>query len=164
MHHLVKIIDSLLQYIPIQYNVIFKTHPACLESIAGGYDNLINKYKNHSRIKFRNDINTDNLIKNASIVCTINSTVGIESLIKYKKVITLGQAFYNIKGLVYHADNKQELKELFIKIDNLKINFKLITSFLYYLQYEYKYQIAVNHANINKLEANIFKDKIKKLL
>jgi capsular polysaccharide export protein len=164
MHYLVKIIDSLLPYIPLQYNVIFKTHPKCPESIAGGYDNLINKYKNHSRIGFRNDTNTDDLIKNASIVCTINSTVGIESLIKYKKVITLGQAFYNIKGLVYNADNKQELKELFTKIDDLKINQKLITSFLYYLQYEYKYQINVNHANINKLDAEIFKDKIKELL
>jgi capsular polysaccharide export protein len=164
MNHLVKIIDCLLKYIPIQYNVIFKTHPKCPESVAGGYDNLIKKYKNHSRIGFRNDINTANLIKNASIVCTINSTVGIESLIKYKKVITLGQAFYNIKGLSYHADNKQELKELFIKIDDLKINQKLITSFLYYLQYEYKYQIAVNHANITKSDADTLKDKIKKLL
>ena len=38
------------------------------------------------------------VLKKAELVITLNSTVGIEALLYGKPVLTLGDAFYNIKG------------------------------------------------------------------
>ncbi len=80
---------------------------------------------------------TQDLIKNSTAIITINSSVGIESLLFGKRVITLGEAFYNIEGIVKHAENEKELIEILKNLDSFEINDKLIKNFLGYLYYEY---------------------------
>jgi len=134
MYALVKTISDHCQYLPKGYKVIFKTHPKCPED----YSELFKKFEGHSHIIFDNENPTNTLIEKSEIVLTINSTVGIEGLIQYKKVITLGDAFYNIDGLVHHAGNSKQLKEIFCSIEKLKINYYLISSFLDYMINEYQ--------------------------
>ena len=81
--------------------------------------------------------NTRELIKRSRLVVTINSTVGIESLLYYKPVITLGNAFYNIEGLTFPCQNIKELDLLIEKSINKKINKNLIDKFLFYLKFMY---------------------------
>jgi capsular polysaccharide export protein len=76
------------------------------------------------------------LIEKAGAIITINSSVGIESLLFYKKVITLGSAFYNIEGIVEHAENKNELENILKNLENYKLDKKLIENFLRYLYYD----------------------------
>ena len=102
------------------------------------YSNLIKKLDGHPQISFDNTTPTPDLIKRADIICTINSTVGIEGLIKQKKVVTLGQAFYNIEGLVHHAKNTHQLNEIFRTIDTLSINHNLVEKFLDYMINDYQ--------------------------
>ncbi|QKV18814.1 nitrogen fixation protein FixF [Oricola thermophila] len=71
----------------------------------------------HSRIMFANGGNTRRLIEGAEAVITVNSTVGLEALTLGRKVITLGEAHYNIDGLVLHAGSRAELHEAFARLD-----------------------------------------------
>jgi len=70
-------------------------------------------------------------------VITINSTVGIESLLFHKKVIVLGDAFYNIEGITYEARDQKTLLEIIDTIEVLKLDTKLIGNFLKYLYNDY---------------------------
>ena len=70
----------------------------------------------HSRIHFANSANTRELIDGAEAVITVNSTVGLEALTLDRKVITLGEAHYNIDGLVLHADDRASLHAAFARL------------------------------------------------
>lgn len=72
---------------------VVKEHPSC----AHVYPEL---HDRHPRIRFANDLPTEDLIRRAACVLTINSSVGIEAILHHQRVITLGQAFYNIEGIV----------------------------------------------------------------
>lgn len=102
------------------------------------------------------------MIKESSLVITINSTVGIESLLYYKPVITLGKAFYNIEGIAYHCDNFENLDILIEKALNTPVNQDLINKFLYYLKFHYQVDGDLNHPD----EKNILPviARIKKVL
>ena len=97
---------------------------------------------------------TDELIKNSKAIITINSSVGIESLLFQKKVITVGNAFYNIEGIVQNVKNKNELINILKNIDKWQLDIKLIKNFLGYLYYEYlipKSWKNPNQEHFNKL-------------
>lgn len=115
---------------------VFKTHPACPEN----YDALASKYKKNSsiRILIDNALTTQQLIQHADAVITINSTVGIESLLIDKKVIILGQAFYNIEGMTLEAQSVEELAQALLSIDNWQPELHLRDNFFRYLAHEYQ--------------------------
>jgi capsular polysaccharide export protein len=71
--------------------LVIKPHPA--EKNKNIYAHIVNLKKNFANVLLTN-INTYKLIKHAEKVITINSTVGIESLLYYKHVEVLGNAFY----------------------------------------------------------------------
>lgn len=79
-------------------NFVIKEHPNSRNVIC-------DKVRAHPRIIFQNGRDTADLIDGAAAVLTINSTVGIEALSRGRPVITLGDACYNIKGIVQHASD-----------------------------------------------------------
>jgi capsular polysaccharide export protein len=52
------------------------------------------------------------LIKGAQALMTINSSVAVEALFSDIPVVTLGQAFYNVDGLVRHLEADEELADI----------------------------------------------------
>jgi len=113
--------------------VVVKEHPSDFGRT--DYSDLKEKYKN-SRVHFLRYYPTPELIKHAQGVITINSSVGIESLLSHKPVITLGNAFYNVSGLVKHIKEPHTLPEGLQFIDT-PVDTGLIDRFLYYLRYIY---------------------------
>ncbi len=113
------------------YTVVFKEHP----SSALRYPDL------HAQVStncfFANGNSTQQLIEQSAFVITINSSVGLESLLLGKPVLTLGQAFFNIPGLVMHADSQQEAVSLVRVFPEWPLDDGLRKSFLYYLKNEY---------------------------
>lgn len=85
--------------------VVFKEHPASRES----YPEL--HARTSANLLFANGNSTQELIQASQFVVTLNSTVGLESVLLGKPVLTLGQAFFNIPGLVAHADSADEFIE-----------------------------------------------------
>lgn len=111
--------------------VVFKEHPSWHKH----YSHL---YKKHPQALFANGNATADLVEKAQAVVTINSTVGLEALLLGRRVITLGQACYNIEGLVLQARNKQELSEGLFRLEQgWQLDLNLRDKFFSYLKHVY---------------------------
>jgi len=114
--------------------VVFKEHPADTVDYRG----LYKKYSKEDHVIFLKKGNTQDLIKNSKLVVTINSTVGLEAISQYKRVITLGEAFYNIEGISFHCNNQKEFQYYLKQALSSDIDSDLVNNFLNYLKYEYQ--------------------------
>lgn len=112
-------------------HIIIKEHPSDHGRL--NYDALRSQYP---QIIFVQNISTQKLIENAQAVITVNSTVGIESLMNHKNVITLGNATYAIKELTNSATSPAELTQALSTIGTPP-DIDLINRFLYYIRYYY---------------------------
>jgi capsular polysaccharide export protein len=106
--------------------LVFKEHP----SWPGHFEDL---YDIDEYCLFANENDTQALIENAEAVITINSTVGLESLLLGKKVITLGEACYNIEQLVLHAKNESEFNTYFANLPSWHYNETLRLTFIHFI-------------------------------
>lgn len=131
MQHLYQVLLGMLEVLPEDMWIVFKEHP----SSAKDYSFLSRECP--ARMVFANDNSTQVLIENAQAVVTINSTVGIEALLLGKPVITLGQAFYNIDGIVSHADTAAQLRSILGHVDTLSVDSDLVRRFIGYLKQVY---------------------------
>ena len=115
------------------YHFVLKEHP----SSSINYPDLQKKVEKTHNISFHNAYQTQELIENSSAVITVNSTVGVESLLFHKKVIVLGNAFYGIDGISLTVNSVDSLSEVVSNLDSLEFNTRLVDNFLQYLYYEY---------------------------
>ncbi len=122
-------LEHLQQRGELPFVFVVKEHPSWPRS----FTHLHHKNPN---IIFANN-NTQELIENALAVITINSTVGIESLLLDKAVLTLGDAFYNIEGLAHHCDSQQTFNQALETLEQRPVNSLLLQKFLAYLKSEY---------------------------
>jgi len=131
MRQLFSEITQLLPELEEDVVLVFKEHPSSHDS----YEDL--HQLQNAKVVFANDNSTEELIVNAEAIITVNSTVGIEALLFNKKVITLGQAFYSIDGLVLHATNARALKQQLRKLSHWRPDPELVRNFLWYLNEQY---------------------------
>jgi capsular polysaccharide export protein len=113
-------------------HLVFKEHPTC----PCEYPDLHDRARTQ-KILFANDNSTQELIESAEAVLTINSTVGIEGLLLGKKVIVLGQAFYDLEGITRHARSREELLEVLESLASWQPDQDLTRRFLNYLAKDY---------------------------
>lgn len=146
MRMLYNVIEKIAISTP-NIHFVFKEHPSSKKN----YPDLHKKSKNLHNLLFANGHATQELIENSSAIVTINSTVGIEALLFHKRVIVLGNAFYNIGGITKHVSNKTELHDTINNLINWDVDKSLIDNFLKYLYYEYLFPTDSLNAN-QKLE------------
>ena len=132
----------------LKINIVFKEHPSSRKE----YPHLHKIAKESEFLQFANAYPTQELIEKSEAVVTVNSSVGVESLLFDKKVITLGKAFYNIEGIVKHAGSKKELKEILENLENWKVDKKLIENFLKYLYWDYLIEGDFKEFDVEKVE------------
>lgn len=133
---------------------VIKEHPSCKLSYHD-YHNL------NARIIFINDLSSEQLIEKAAAVITINSTVGMEAIIKEKPVLTLGNSCYNIEGLVLHAHNLLEAIAKLERLKTWKMNIELRNQFLNFLSEVYTIPTDWDKADEKHFKA--FDERILKL-
>lgn len=169
MESLMKLVYRTIQ----QYNkenhtnlrLIVKEHPEDMSR--NNYKKLKKEFKNNPTVLFVKKYNIHEIIKHAKCIITINSTVGLEALAKHKKVITLGDALYNIKGVVEHCDHPNKLGEAFNAVMRKNLNKKRIDKFLYFLRFHYQVEgtiqsrSKITSLNIAKKLINYSEEKIK---
>ncbi len=126
--------------------VVFKEHPSSRER----YPELHKQV--HERLLFANGNATQELIESSDFVVTVNSTVGLESLLLGKPVLTLGQAFFNIPGLVAHADSASELLAMARRFPQWALEPEVREGFLRYLAAEYCIQGSWRDADAAQLQ------------
>lgn len=137
-------------------NIIFvvKEHP----SDSRTYSEF---HARNARIKFV-DENTEDLIRNAKAIITLNSSVGIEASMLGKTVFVLGDACYGIKGVVTPVDSSAELISKINKMPEYAQDTELSNSFFNYLENEYllpgAWQSELNGVDSSHLA--VFENKI----
>ncbi|MBD57940.1 capsular polysaccharide export protein, LipB/KpsS family [Pseudoalteromonas sp. SYSU M81236] len=125
------VVASVRELADPNLKVVFKEHPSWHKHYAHLYD------KDDVAI-FANGNCTRELINGAEAVITINSTVGLESLLLDKQVITLGLACYNIDELVLHASDQATLIKSLEKLQNgWQANSIVRDKFFTYLKHVY---------------------------
>jgi capsular polysaccharide export protein len=127
------LVDVFRQMDDPQLHLVFKEHP----SSPACYPDLHRKVVREERVHFVNNHSTQALIENAESIVTINSSVGIESLLFDKPVIVLGCAFYNIHELAMHAGTRNELLQAMRSARNFTTDQQLRRNFIHYLQSDY---------------------------
>lgn len=131
MEQLFTVVLQAWQESPMRhYHLVFKAHP----SWPNDFKHL---NTSNSRVLFANSNATQELIEKATAVVTINSTVGIESLLLQTPVVTLGDACYNIKDLVLHANSSDELDEIFQLLPTWQPDETIRQGFVSYLKHIY---------------------------
>lgn len=131
MRMLFDVVENITKITDI--NFVFKEHPSSIKN----YTDLHQRASKNDQLYFANGHTTQELIEKSDAVITINSTVGIESLLFTKKVIVLGNAFYAIQGISKCAMSQNELNQIVTTLDKWEIGQNLIENFLKYLYYDY---------------------------
>jgi capsular polysaccharide export protein len=117
-------------------SIVFKEHPMDIGKT--NYRKLYNKYQNRNDILFLKWGDTNELIKKAEVVITVNSTVGLEAIQLYKPVICMGRSFYCIDGLATFS-TRSNLSKTLKNVLSSDINKQLIDRFIAYLKNEYQF-------------------------
>lgn len=135
--------------------IFIKEHPNC--SI-----NAIIKAKDYPNVEIVNHLDTIELCKNADLILTVNSSVGLQALFLEKPVAAAGNAYWSIDGICYRARSVEELKALFVQTF-FDCDVSLRNSFLNYLVNEY-YVLTSWQADMRCSLPKNEQLKIKKLL
>lgn len=128
--------------------VVFKPHPACDQN----YDDFISQYEGHDKLYFEQNTPTPVLIQHADAVATINSTVGIESLLLDKKLIVMGQAFYAYPSLSLTVDCQSALQHALAELTRWQPNHQHIQQLFHYLSKHYQLPGKWQDAEQNHIE------------
>lgn len=70
-------------------------------------------------------------------VVTLNSSMGLQAFFHDKPVVTLGRAFFNLPGLVHHAESQTALDTLFAAPEDLGFDPALRAAFVAWLGRDY---------------------------
>lgn len=121
------LLDLLCRSCPLGYDIVFKEHPAMVGVLPAGEVTKLLKRYNNLRV-LSPSINNYHVLRNASVLVTVNSKSGAEALALGKHVIVLGDAFYTKSPLVHELRDLSKLYEKIIevislpKIDSTQIN------------------------------------------
>jgi len=103
------------------YKLVVKEHPKDLGRIS--YKKFRKKYND---IIWLRKYNLDLLLDKASVVCVLNSSVGLQALQKRKPVILFGEAFYDFKEILFKVDDLTSVDKIFTQakegLDELQKN------------------------------------------
>lgn len=98
---IVEVLHSYAKYAPKEYSLVLKHHPQ--DRGRKNYTNFIRTHARELNISDRiiivHDVPVPICLQHTLGTVTINSTVGISSLIHQKPTITLGKAIYDIEGI-----------------------------------------------------------------
>ena len=130
---------SILNCTDDSLHFVVKEHP----SDPHRYTDL---YHHNPRIMFSNK-NTQELIEKSDAVVTLNSSVGIESLVMGKRVFVLGSACYAIKGITTPVESKYELSQQINELESGQVDLSLVNKFVAYLKDVYCIPVAWNKPN-----------------
>ena len=135
MHHFFDVVTEAANRVPGGPPIlVFKEHPSC----PARYPELQARAAEVGGVLFANGNSTDELIRNACGVVTINSSVGTESLLLGRPVVALGDAIYGIAGVAASARSGAAVTEWLTAVwDARPPPAPLRGSFVDYLSEEY---------------------------
>jgi len=139
------LIEIISNYLPYPAQLIVKEHPngrgfyslADLKRISG-LSNVI---------LLPPDVNSHEIIKKVKGIFVINSSVGFESLLYQKPVVTFGRSFYRGLGLTIDIESLYDIETVFEKIEKFDLPYSKVEQFIYKLM---KLTYEIDMYNFNK--------------
>ena len=128
MEHFIDQVFIAQKYLPDNWYIRIKEHPSARYSLS----NFISK-KSASRIKIDNQTDTLEQVASAQAVMTLNSSVGFEAIFFDKPVIILGDAFYDVPGVVTRAKSLAELVDYMKQPRAIKFEREIRDAFMNYV-------------------------------
>lgn len=116
------------EVVGLKVQLVFREHP----SSATRYPKLTQLALAHGHC-FANGGRLADLLTLVDAVITVNSSVGLDALAANKKVMVLGDALYNLPGIVLRAENRVELVGAMAALPTFKGDDSLRQRFLAYL-------------------------------
>jgi capsular polysaccharide export protein len=123
------------QHLPPGWRVVFREHPSDRTGNAGQLARLVGP-----RVAVDNATDTFELVRRSEGVVTVNSSVGIQSLLFGKPVLVLGRANYAVPGVAASAGSADQLSQAFATAGDWSIDLTLAEAFLRFLAEEYYVQ------------------------
>ncbi len=121
--------------LPDGWHIRIKEHPSARTSMAQALDGAVARAG--GRLVVDNQTDTFAQVAASGGVITINSSVGLQAFFHDRPVITLGQAFFAIPGLVNRADGPEALAGLLAAPENLGYRPEWRAAFMNYLDQVY---------------------------
>lgn len=98
------LIHYISRNLPLGYKIVTKEHPAMLGDI--DRKRVISLLRNDKNIVLlKPHINNFDVLNKAQIILTVNSKAGAEAILNNKKVVVLGDAFYDLCKYISKVDN-----------------------------------------------------------
>lgn len=132
MEALYQALEKLTPYLPQGWAFVLKEHPERMVD----YSHLRARADGEKMI-FANGNDSVELIKNASGLLTINSSMGVQGLLFDYPVITVGQSCYSFPGLAEHAGSMAKSIELIKQVDRLPVDREARVRFVAYTHKHY---------------------------
>jgi len=140
---------------PKDYKLVVREHPV----YKGMYEKALYKFiETHSDILLINDVPLEEFLIRSELIILNNSTVGLDALVYYKKIITLGNTYYNRDNIVFHLNKKKDLKELIMMAIKSKVKNEAIDIFLFNLIFNFlihNHLIDYKYSNMEQVSAKI---------
>jgi len=127
------IVNSVYKALPNGYNLIIREHPLYKAKYEKSLYQLIEKNDN---IYIDINSNLNKTIEKSSLVIVNNSTVGIESIAKFKNTVVLGNSYYDKDEICFKLKDKSKLDKLILRALTENVNKMLIVDYLYKLCFE----------------------------
>lgn len=109
------LLDFLAKNIPKEYKLAVKEHPAQIGSLDRNRLRNLLTY-NENIVLLRSSINTYDILEKASMLITINSKSGAEALLSGKKLLVIGDAFYNTSDIATYENHLKLIPNTILEI------------------------------------------------
>ena len=125
--------------LPQGWHLRLKEHPSAKTPLAP----LLAPLLASGRVVLDNGTDSFAQVAASRAVVTLNSSMGVQAFFHDKPVITLGRAFFNLPGLVHHAQDQAALTALFAAPEALAYDAALRAAFLTWLDRAYYPRFAL---------------------
>ncbi|WP_149141588.1 capsular biosynthesis protein [Gemmobacter caeruleus] len=145
------------QALPEGWHLRLKEHPSARISLAERLGPLLQS----GRLVLDNATDSFAQIAASRGVVTLNSSMGLQAFFHDRPVVTLGRAFFNLPGLVQHAESQPALDRLFAAPDRLTYDAGLRAAFLCWLDRVYYPRYTLDAEGRAEFDRGAFAAKLR---
>lgn len=129
-----EIVKNVHEAMPSNCNLIIREHPLYKSRYERELYEII---LNEPNVFIDVESKLNEMILKSTIVIVNNSTVGIESIAKFKNTIVLGNSYYDKKEICFKLNSKEDLKSTILDAFSSKLNKNIIVDYLYKLCFDF---------------------------
>lgn len=131
VENMLSILAAASAHLPDGWHIRIKEHPSAKISLADPLARAV--AASDGRLIIDNQTDTFEQVRQSRGVITINSSVGLQAFFYDRPVITLGEAFFAMPGLVVPCDGPEALATTLTQAESLTFDEALRAAFMNYL-------------------------------